>query len=77
LVTKCTRITRGDCFIVSNGDVQPCDACYNSEILLGNVKEKTVYECWNSKVRKKMLELNNKGEMYKIEHCRKCTDSDL
>lgn len=77
VVKKCTRITRGDCFIVSNGDVQPCDATYNSEILLGNVKEKTVYECWNSKTRKLMLELNNKGELYKIKHCRKCTDFDL
>lgn len=77
IVEKCNRLSRGDCFIVSNGDVQPCDATYNSEILLGNIKEKTVYECWNSKTRKLMIELNNKGELYKIDHCKKCTDFDL
>lgn len=74
---KCNRLSRGDCFIVSNGDIQPCDAAYNSEILLGNVKEKSVYEIWNSGVRKEMIELNEKEELYKIEHCRKCTDYDL
>lgn len=77
VVKKCTRISRGDCFIVSNGDVQPCDAAYNSEILLGNVKEKSVYDIWNSAARKKILELNEKGEMYKMDHCKKCTDYDL
>lgn len=77
VVKKCSRISRGDCFIVSNGDIQPCDATYNSEILLGNVKEESVYDIWNSETRKEMLDLNNRGEMYKIEHCRKCTDYDL
>lgn len=77
VVKKCNRITRGDCFIVSNGDVQPCDATYNSEILLGNVKKGTVYDIWNSLTRKKILALNQKNQMYKIPHCKKCTDYDL
>ncbi|HBH45831.1 MAG TPA: hypothetical protein DDX47_00475 [Candidatus Jacksonbacteria bacterium] len=77
IVKTCTRISRGDCFIVSNGDVQPCDACYNSEILLGNVNEKTVSEIWNSETRKRMLKLNKEGAMHKIPHCKKCTDYDL
>ena len=77
LVKTCQRISRGDCFIVSNGDIQPCDATYNSEILLGNVKNNSVYEIWNSETRKSMLDLNNKGELHKIEHCRGCTDYDL
>lgn len=77
IVKKCTRLSRGDCFIVSNGDVQPCDAAYNSEILLGNVKDGSVYEIWNSGMRKEMIELNDKEELYKIKHCRKCTDYDL
>ncbi len=67
-VKKCNRISR---------DIQPCDATYNSEILLGSVKEKSVYEIWNGGVRKNMLDLNEKGELYKIDHCSKCTDYDL
>lgn len=77
VVKKCSRIYRGDCFIVSNGDVQPCDAAYNSEILLGNIKDDSVYNIWNSKVRREMLDLNERGEMFKIDHCKKCTDYDL
>jgi radical SAM protein with 4Fe4S-binding SPASM domain len=77
VVKKCKRISRGDCFIVSNGDIQPCDATYNSEILLGNVKNDSVYNIWNSETRKHMLELNEKECLYEIEHCKKCTDYDL
>lgn len=76
-VKTCTRISRGDCFIVSNGDIQPCDAAYNSEILLGNVKKDSVYNIWNSDIRKHILSLNNEGRMCEIEHCSKCTDYDL
>lgn len=77
MVKRCARISRGDCFVVSNGDVQPCDAAYNSEILLGNVKENSLSEIWNSKIRQEILELNEREEMHKIDHCRKCTDYDL
>ncbi|MFH0804180.1 MAG: radical SAM protein [Candidatus Zambryskibacteria bacterium] len=77
LVKKCNRLSRGDCFIVSNGDIQPCEAAYNGEIPLGNVKEKPVKEIWNSPIRLKMLKLNDKGELFKIDHCSKCTDYDL
>jgi radical SAM protein with 4Fe4S-binding SPASM domain len=77
VVKKCNRISRGDCIIASNGDVQPCDNTYNSEILLGNVGRQTVCESWNSEINKKMLELNEKGELYKIEHCSRCPDYDL
>jgi len=77
VVKSCKRLSRGDCIIVSNGDVQPCDNTYNSEILLGNIKNQTVAECWNSEVRKSLLDLNDKGELFKIEHCSKCTDYDF
>jgi len=77
IVKQCNRLSRGDCFIVSNGDVQPCDATYNSEILLGNVKEKSVKEIWDSPTRLEMLKLNNRGKLFTIDHCSKCTDYDL
>ena len=76
-VSSCKRISRGDCFIVSNGDIQPCDATYNSEILLGNVQDQSVSAIWNGEVRRTMVDLNAKGELYKNEYCSKCTDFDL
>ncbi|QTA87903.1 radical SAM/SPASM domain-containing protein [Desulfonema magnum] len=74
---SCTRVSRGDCFIFSNGDVTLCDVAYNAEICLGNIFEKSLYEIWNSPERKKILELNQEGRMYEIEFCRSCTDYDI
>lgn len=73
----CTRISRNDCFICSNGWVTLCDAAYNGEILLGDVHEKTLYEIWNGPERHKILDLNSKGRMDEIPLCRKCTDYDI
>jgi radical SAM protein with 4Fe4S-binding SPASM domain len=76
-LTSCSRVSRNDCFIFSNGDVTLCDAAFNAEICLGNINEKSLYEIWNGPERKQILELNKKGEMYKIEFCRNCTDYDI
>jgi len=76
-LTSCTRVTRNDCFIFSNGDVTLCDAAFNAEICLGNINEKSLYEIWNDIERKRILELNEKGNMFKNHFCRQCTDYDI
>lgn len=76
-LTSCTRVSRNDCLIFSNGVVTLCDAAYNGEINLGNIHEKSLYEIWNGPVRRRILELNRKGQMYKNEFCRRCTDYDI
>lgn len=76
-LTSCLRISRNDCFICSNGHVTLCDAAYNGELYLGDINKQTLYEIWNGENRKKILELNKLGRMYKIEFCRQCTDYDI
>ncbi|MDD5560620.1 MAG: SPASM domain-containing protein [Candidatus Omnitrophica bacterium] len=76
-LTSCLRVTRNDCFIFSNGDVTLCDAAYNAEIKLGNIKERTLYEIWNGKERKNILKLNKIGKIGEIDFCRSCTDYDI
>lgn len=76
-LATCTRVGRDDCFIGSNGDVTLCDAAYNSEILLGNVNDATLYEIWNGPERKRLTELNKTGRMFENEFCRACKDYDL
>ncbi len=76
-LTKCNRLSRGDGFVVSTGNLQPCDAVLSHEISLGNVKDNSIYDLWNSKKRLDMIALNDMGELYKSEHCRECTDYDL
>lgn len=74
---KCTRVTRNDCFICSNGQVTLCDAAYNGELCCGNIKDNTLYEIWNGEIRSNILKLNNEGRMSELEFCRSCTDYDI
>ncbi len=74
---SCTRVSRGDCFIFSNGDVTLCDVAFNAEICLGNIFEKSLYEIWNSPERMRILELNREGRMSEIGFCGFCTDYDI
>ena len=61
--------------VSANGDVAPCDGLFNyPELIVGNVKEKTLSEIWNkSKVLKEIRKINPtdlKGV------CRKCIYKD-
>lgn len=74
---SCTRVSRNDCFICSNGAVTLCDAAYNGEIDLGNINEMTLFEIWNGEKRLEILEKNKCGAMSDYEFCRRCTDYDI
>ncbi len=74
---SCFRISKSDCFISSNGAVNPCDASYNGEVSFGNVNEQNLYEVWNGETRRKILELDREGRMPEIEFCSKCADYDI
>lgn len=76
-LTNCLRVSRNDCFIMSDGHVTLCDAAYNHEIDLGNIKNDTLFDIWNGDARKKILKLNEKGRMSENEFCQKCTDYDI
>ena len=76
-LTSCLRVSRNDCFIWSNGWVGLCDSAYNGEIYLGNVHNDTLYDIWNGPERKRILDLNAKGQMTDIEFCKSCTDYDI
>jgi radical SAM protein with 4Fe4S-binding SPASM domain len=76
-LTNCLRVSRNDCFIMSDGHVTLCDAAYNHEIDLGNINQNTLYDIWNGEMRKKILMLNEQGKMSENEFCRKCTDYDI
>ncbi len=76
-LTNCKRVDRGDCFIMSNGDVTLCDVAVNAEIKLGNVGRDSLYDIWNGEVRTRLLELSRTGRMAENDFCAKCTDYDI
>lgn len=77
LLKKCNRILRGDCFVDCSGFVKLCDADYDSRRAIGNLKDNTLYELWNSPNRKEVYDLNKKGRIFELECCRDCVDFDL
>ncbi len=74
---SCRRVDRQDLFIFSNGETTFCDTDYNGMFSMGNVKEKTIYEIWNSDFREKIIELNKTGRLNEVNLCRDCLDFDL
>lgn len=76
-LTNCKRVDRGDCFIMSNGDVTLCDVAVNAEIRLGNVGQEPLYDIWNGEERTRLLRLSREGRMAENEFCAKCTDYDI
>lgn len=57
--------------IRANGDVLPCCSLYGSEVVLGNLKENSIYEIWNSDKMKKLREELAEGT-YSHKACQTC-----
>lgn len=74
---SCRRVDRQDLFIFSNGETTFCDTDYNGAFSMGNVKEKTIYEIWNSDFRRKIVEMNKSGRLNEVALCSDCLDFDL
>ncbi len=74
---NCNRIYRQDLFIFSNGETTFCDTDFNGTLSMGNVKDKSIHEIWNSDCRKRMIELNRVGRLNAVDLCRNCLDFDL
>lgn len=58
-------------FITPDGDVYPCTQPSMS-LVLGNVKNKSLYECWNGKERTKFLKRHIKYGRVAIDDCQDC-----
>lgn len=74
---SCRRVNRQDLFVFSNGETTFCDTDYNGTFSMGNVKDKSIYEIWNSDFRGKIIELNKTGRLNEVNLCRDCLDFDL
>lgn len=75
--SKCSRLSRSDCFINSDGSVAICDNAYNNQLDIGNIWENSVYEIWNGPERQRILKMNEDGALWDMSLCSECTDYDL
>ena len=71
--------------IRSNGEVCPCCAFFSTELSLGNIKDKSIYELWNGEQMRNLRNIHKEGRYAENPWCKKCVngvcgisnDSDL
>jgi len=60
--------------IRNTGEVCPCCAFFSSELSLGNVKDRTIYELWNSQEMHHLRKLHKDGNYAENPWCKKCVN---
>lgn len=63
--------------ILWNGDVVPCCFDFNADMVVTNVRNKSIEEAWNSKAFKKFRYLHKNNQIHKIPLCAKCDQCQL
>lgn len=61
-----------DMQILFNGDVVPCCYDFDAKLVLGNVRDHTLEEAWNSPPFKHMRDVHRKGTFEEIPLCDEC-----
>jgi len=59
-------------YIWFDGKVNPCDSDYKSELVVGNVQEKSIKEIWNEEKLNYLRGLHLKGERHRLYPCDRC-----
>jgi radical SAM protein with 4Fe4S-binding SPASM domain len=60
-------------YIRGNGDVTVCCAQFNSYLVIGNIKDDSLYKLWNSKKMKDFRLMHKEGRYYENPVCLKCS----
>ena len=56
----------------SSGEVCPCCAFFSKELSLGNLKDHTIHELWNSKEMCDLRDMHKRGDYGENPWCKKC-----
>ncbi|MGA1870611.1 MAG: radical SAM/SPASM domain-containing protein [bacterium] len=59
-------------YILFNGDMLFCCHDWRRTVVVGNVKERSIKEIWNSSLYKKLIYQYNSGDFSNIAICRQC-----
>jgi radical SAM protein with 4Fe4S-binding SPASM domain len=68
---RCTQIFT-TMMIDYKGGIHVCNFDYNHNYCLGNIRETTIKECWNSDLMRDLMALHKKGHWADNGHCRNC-----
>jgi len=73
---KCIEV-RTKLTVFWNGDVSACCGDYNGSLVLGNVKEKSLYDLWHGEKLNGIREVLSRNERHKIPLCANCNNKFL
>ena len=59
----------------SNGDVLPCCSFFAVDMIVGNWKNTSLEEIWNSQKMRELREIHKKGEYYENRVCKNCVEN--
>lgn len=60
--------------VLWNGDVVPCCVDHDANLMMGNVKDNTLHEIWNSKKYKEFRMKHRNGDIEDLSFCKRCLD---
>ncbi|MBI2936089.1 MAG: SPASM domain-containing protein [Chloroflexi bacterium] len=63
--------------IRNTGEVCPCCAMFSNDLSVGNVRDHTIHELWNSPAMKQLRGLHKAGNYWENPICLKCVNSIL
>ncbi|HUV16230.1 MAG TPA: radical SAM protein [Pelolinea sp.] len=63
--------------INNEGDILPCCTFYGEQLKMGNIRDDTIIDVWNSKKMKTLRKLHKDGKYYENEVCRKCVEDAI
>lgn len=78
-INKPKKIAKLNCFIPNyemiiraDGNVYPCCSAFNEDLLIGNIKEDTLFDIWHSKRAKEIRETVGRGDLERYQDCTVC-----
>lgn len=63
--------------VMADGNIVPCSQDYDCELVMGNIREKSLSEIWNSDIYRKFREMHITGKFPGNHKCRKRCDQIL
>src|SRR5690606_4706570 len=63
--------------ILPTGDVVLCCAVWKGEVVLGNVKQQTLYEIWHGETINYYRDKLKKGDLKDLSPCNNCMQADI
>jgi len=60
--------------VTNKGEVCPCCAFFRTELSLGNIKDKSIHDYWNSEEMKNLRQIHKSGNFQENEWCKRCVN---